>query len=57
MRDPQAALYARVSSEQQAHSGTIASQVASLCEQIATDDVRLDPEHVFLDDGRIEIES
>ena len=51
MRDPQAALYARVSSEQQAHSGTIASQVASLCEQIATDDVRLDPEHVFLDEG------
>ena len=51
MRDPQAALYARVSSEQQAHSGTIASQVASLREQIATDDVRLDPEHVFLDEG------
>jgi site-specific DNA recombinase len=51
MRDPQAALYARVSSEQQAHSGTIASQVASLRERIATDGVRLEPEHVFLDLG------
>ena len=51
MRDPQAALYARVSSEQQAHSGTIASQVASLRERIAIDDVRLEPEHVFLDEG------
>ena len=51
MRDPQAALYARVSSEQQAHSGTIASQVASLRERIAADGARLEPEHVFLDEG------
>jgi site-specific DNA recombinase len=51
MRDPQAALYARVSSEQQAHSRTIASQVASLRERIAADGVRLEPEHVFLDEG------
>ena len=51
MRDPQAALYARVSSEQQAHGGTIASQVASLRERIAADGARLEPEHVFLDEG------
>jgi site-specific DNA recombinase len=51
MRDPQAALYARVSSDQQAHSGTIASQVASLHERITADGVRLEPEHVFLDEG------
>ena len=51
MRDPQAALYARVSSEQQAHSGSIASQVASLRERIAADGVRLGPEHAFLDEG------
>src|SRR4051794_37958136 len=51
MRDPQAALYARVSSEQQAHSGSIASQVASLRERVAADGVRLEPGHAFLDEG------
>ena len=51
MRDPQAALYARVSSDQQAHSGSIASQVASLRERVAADGVRLEPGHAFLDEG------
>ena len=51
MRSPRAALYARVSSDQQAHGGTIASQVASLRERITADGARLEPEHVFLDEG------
>ena len=51
MRDPQAALYARVSSEQQAHSGSIASQVASLRERTAADGVRLEPGHAFVVEG------
>ena len=51
MRNSQAALYGRVSSDQQAHGGTIASQVASLRERIAADDVRLEPEHMFIDEG------
>jgi site-specific DNA recombinase len=51
MRDPRAALYARVSGDQQARSGSIASQVASLRERIAGDGRRLEPEHVFLDEG------
>ena len=51
MRSPRAALYARVSSEQQAHSRTIASQVASLRERITADGARLEPEHAFLDEG------
>jgi site-specific DNA recombinase len=51
MHDPQPALYARVSSDQQAHSGTIASQVASLYERVAADGLRLEPEHVFVDEG------
>jgi len=51
MRDPQAALYARVSGDQQAHNRTIASQIASLHERIVADDVRLEPEHIFLHEG------
>ena len=45
------ALYARVSSEQQAEAGTIASQVAELRERIARDGFRLEEEACFLDDG------
>ena len=37
MTDGQVALYARVSSEQQAEANTIDSQVAALREQIAAD--------------------
>ena len=41
MRAIQVALYARVSGEQQAHAGTIASQVTSLREPIAADGAQL----------------
>jgi site-specific DNA recombinase len=46
-----AAIYARVSSEQQAEVGTIASQVAALEERLQHDGLTLDPEWRFLDDG------
>lgn len=45
------ALYARVSSEQQAQSCTIDSQLAALRERIAQDGQRLLPEHEFIDQG------
>ncbi len=45
------ALYARVSSDQQAEAGTIASQVASLRQRIGRDGFRLDEGACFLDDG------
>jgi site-specific DNA recombinase len=48
---PRAAIYARVSSEQQAEGGTIASQVAALEERLQRDGLTLDPEWRFLDDG------
>ncbi len=51
MRDPRAALYARVSGDQQARGGTIASQLAALRERIAADGQRLDAEHAYLDEG------
>jgi site-specific DNA recombinase len=46
-----AALYARVSSEQQAEAGTIASQVEALTERLRRDGFTPDPELCFLDDG------
>lgn len=48
---PRVALYARVSSEQQAQEQTIASQVAALRERIVADGFALDEELCFLDDG------
>jgi site-specific DNA recombinase len=45
------ALYARVSSDQQAEDGTIASQVAALEERIGRDGLALEPELRFLDEG------
>jgi site-specific DNA recombinase len=45
------ALYARVSSQQQANAQTIASQVAALQARIASDGLRLEEELCFLDDG------
>ena len=51
MRALHVALYARVSGEQQAQAGTIASQAASLRERIAADGARLEPGHAFLDEG------
>lgn len=46
-----AAIYARVSSEQQAKAATIASQVAALEERVAQDGLTLETELRFLDDG------
>ena len=47
----QAAIYARVSSEQQAEANTIASQVAALREQVASNGLALSNEMEFIDDG------
>src|SRR6266545_2804108 len=46
-----AAIYARVSSEQQADAHTIASQVAALQARVAADGLPLLPDHHFLDEG------
>src|SRR5215470_9628529 len=47
----QTALYARVSSEQQAEAHTIASQVAALRERVTTDGLVVPASMAFLDDG------
>jgi site-specific DNA recombinase len=47
----QVAIYARVSSEQQAEAHTIASQVAALRERVATDRLLLVPDAEFIDEG------
>ena len=49
--DVTAAIYARVSSEQQAQAGTIASQIAALAERLRRDGLSVEPELSFLDDG------
>jgi site-specific DNA recombinase len=46
-----AAIYARVSSEQQAQQSTIASQIAALRERIHADGLSLEDDLCFLDDG------
>ena len=51
MSDRQVALYARVSTDQQARDNTIASQVALLRERIAADGGQLEPDHAYIDDG------
>jgi len=51
MNDLRAALYARVSSEQQTQAQTIASQLAVLRERIAADGLRLPQAQEFIDDG------
>jgi site-specific DNA recombinase len=45
------ALYARVSSDQQAKSGTIDSQIAAVCERIERDGYRIAEDLQFIDDG------
>ncbi len=45
------AVYARVSSEQQAKSGTIDSQIAALKERIAADGERIAEDMLFMDEG------
>jgi len=49
--DVLAAIYARVSSAQQADDHTIASQVAALRARVAEDELRLPAEREFLDEG------
>jgi site-specific DNA recombinase len=51
MSDVQAALYARVSSEQQVDAKTIASQVAALQARVAADGLALPTEREFVDEG------
>ena len=51
MSDVQTALYARVSSEQQATAHTIASQLAALRERITADDLVLLDTLTFIDEG------
>jgi site-specific DNA recombinase len=51
MSEQQAAMYARVSSEQQAEAKTIASQVAALQERVAADGFTLPAELQFIDEG------
>lgn len=46
-----AALYARVSSEQQAQAGTIQSQIEAIVLRAAQDGSAIDPELRFIDDG------
>jgi site-specific DNA recombinase len=50
-RKVRAAIYARVSSEQQAQQNTIASQIAALRERVQADGLVLDEELCFVDDG------
>ena len=45
------ALYARVSTDQQARDDTTASQVAALRERIAAEGDRVLPEHAYIDEG------
>ncbi len=49
--DLRIAIYARVSSEQQAGDNTIASQLAALYARASADGLTLLPEHRFADDG------
>lgn len=51
MPEPRIALYARVSSEQQARGNTVASQLAALRERIASAGLSVAPEDEFVDEG------
>src|ERR1044071_741811 len=51
MKNLTVALYARVSSDQQTHAQTIASQVAALRTRVAADDCVVLPECEFIDEG------
>jgi len=51
MSEIQAAIYARVSSEQQAAAKTVVSQVSALQERVAADGLALPPEVQFVDEG------
>jgi site-specific DNA recombinase len=49
--DLRAALYARVSGDQQAKEGTIASQLEAVRRRVASDALECEPELCFVDDG------
>jgi site-specific DNA recombinase len=49
--DFKVAIYARVSSDQQAQAGTITSQIEALHERLAKENLKLEPEYRFVDDG------
>ena len=51
MPEPRIALYARVSSEQQARGNTVASQLAALRERVAGAGLSAAPEDEFVDEG------
>ena len=51
MLERQVAIYARVSSEQQANAHTIASQLAALRQRVAADGFRLLEDREFIDEG------
>jgi site-specific DNA recombinase len=51
MSDRRVALYARVSTEQQARDHTIASQLAAVRERIAADGWELEPDDTYIDEG------
>ena len=51
MKSLQAAIYARVSSEQQAERHTIASQLAALWARVAADGLALPEQRQFIDEG------
>jgi site-specific DNA recombinase len=51
MNPPHIAIYARVSSEQQAEAQTIASQVAALRERLAAEGLTVSEAMQFLDEG------
>lgn len=51
MLETQVAIYARVSSEQQANAHTVASQLAALRQRVAADGLKLLGEHEFVDEG------
>ena len=48
MSSPQVAIYARVSSDQQAEAQTVASQVAALCERVAAEGLAWPDAMVFI---------
>ena len=51
MGSPQVAIYARVSSDQQAEAQTVASQVAALRERVAKEGLALPDAMQFIDEG------
>src|SRR5438445_136286 len=51
MGEVTAAIYARVSTEQQTRGNTVASQLALLRDKAQADDVRLEPDQTYIDEG------